>query len=89
MWSAFFALLTITIIAVFPLYDEQRAEELFRYIEIQMGVPLKYYHYESIRFMEIFIHKTKLWTNYTRELLEQTYQEYVLEATSDEQKRQF
>lgn len=81
MWSAFFALLTITILAVFPLYDEQRSEEVFKYVETQAGIPLKVYHHEGIRLLETFIDKTKLWTNHTRDFIEKTYQQYFLEKT--------
>lgn len=83
MWSAFFALLTITIVAVFPLYDEQRSEEIFKYVETQSGVPLKYYHHEGIRLLETFIDKTKLWTNHTRVFVEKTYQQYFFDETSE------
>ncbi|XP_058790567.1 leucine-rich repeat-containing protein 59-like isoform X2 [Phymastichus coffea] len=79
MWSAFFTLLTITIVTVLPLYDEQKSEEIFKEIEIRTGIPVKHYHHEGIKLLETFIVKTKLWTNHTREKLEKTYQQYFIE----------
>ena len=77
MWSAFFALLTVLVIAIFPLYDQRRSEEVFRYVESQTGVPLKQYHIEGTKMFEIFIDKTKLWTNHTREFIARTTKEYL------------
>ncbi|XP_031783610.1 leucine-rich repeat-containing protein 59 [Nasonia vitripennis] len=82
MWSVFFALLAITVLAVFPMYNEQQSEEIFKYVEVQTGVPLKHYHHEGIRLLESFIDKTKLWTNHTRELVEKTYQQYFLDESA-------
>lgn len=86
MWSLFFAFLTIVIFAIFPLYDEQRSNEIFKYMETQTGLPIKQYHHEGIRLLKTFIDKAKLWTNHTRNYLEKTYQEYFLEETSQKKK---
>ena len=90
MWSAFFALFTITALAIFPIYDEQRSEEFFKYAETQTGIPLKYYHHEGIRLLETFMDSAKLWTNHTRGLIEKTYREYFVEqATTTSDKKEF
>ncbi|KAJ8667980.1 hypothetical protein QAD02_009643 [Eretmocerus hayati] len=85
MWLALFPLLSITVLAIFPLYDEQRAEELFKFIETESGIPFKSYHQEGIRLLEMVFDQARLYTNHAREVIEKTYQQYFLQGISPEE----
>ncbi|XP_033221426.1 leucine-rich repeat-containing protein 59-like [Belonocnema kinseyi] len=79
IWAVFFSLMIILAVAIFPIYDERRSDAAFRYLETEVGLPVRHYRQVGKNMFEKFVTDTIVWTNYTRTLVEGYYNQYFMQ----------
>lgn len=75
--SFFVALAFVTL----PLFDQERADSITNYLELQTGQPVRQYRESGTKYLEKFIHEVVLWTDKVQIISKEVYAKYFGSAS--------
>ncbi|XP_012285195.1 leucine-rich repeat-containing protein 59 [Orussus abietinus] len=73
-------------IAILPLYDRKKSDEIVSYLEQQTSLPVKYYQEIGTRHLKVQMDNLIIWSDKVQTFIRDTHSRYVVKAFSKSEK---